>query len=166
MDYFPSWPLLTTLPPSLQTWGVIKQLKWRLIWIHTQSRPQAFSQAQHSCLVSCEVVVCWPFHQGALPHWSQHWLTPCGFALRDANTWRLQCLRSCSSAWQRAPTGSLPRKKPLRESRGPQWNTCFTKELQASASSLVSLAETLAQCASKWKQDPEKINKHGSLGGY
>lgn len=90
---------------------------------------------------------------------SQHWPTPCCFALRDANTGRLQCLRSCGSAWQRAPTGSLPRKKPLRESRGPQWNTCFTKGLQASASSLVSLTETLAQCSSKWKQDPEKKTK-------
>lgn len=150
--------------------GMIKQLKWRLIWIHTQPRPRAFYAAQHSCLVSCEVVVRCPFHQGVRLHWSQHWPTPCCFALRDANAGRLQCLRSCSSAWQRAPTGSLPRKKPLRESRGPRWNTCFTKGLQASASSLVSLRETLAQCSSKWKQDPEKKkknkNKHCSLGGY
>lgn len=149
---------------------MIKQFKWRLIWIHTQTRPRAFLSAQHSCLVSCElvvVVVCWPFHQGARQHYSQHWSTPCCFALRDANAARLQCLRSCGSAWQRAPTGSLPRKKPLRESRGPQWNTCFTKGLQASASSLISLAETLAQCSSKWTQEPErKKNKHCSVGGY
>lgn len=43
---------------------------------------------------------------------SQRWPTPCCFALRDANAVRLQCLRSFGSVWQRAPTGSLPRKKP------------------------------------------------------
>lgn len=90
---------------------------------------------------------------------SQHWPTPCCFALRDANAGRLQCLRSCSSVWQWAPTGSLPRKKPPRESRGPQWNTCFTKGLQASTSSLVSLTETLAQCSSEWKQDSGKTTE-------
>lgn len=130
MNYFLGWPLLTTFPPHPSRHkGMIKQFKWILIWMHTQSRPQAFYSAQHSCLVSCEVVVvCWPFSPGSHGCTEANTApTPCCFALRDANTLRLHALRSCSSVWQRAPTGSLPRKKPLRESPGPQWNTCFTK---------------------------------------
>lgn len=136
--------------------GMIKQSKWRLSLIHI---PEPSTRLSIPESVSCEVVVCWLFHQGARLHRGQHWPIPCCFALRDANAGRLQCLRSLGSAWQRAPTGSLPRKKPLRESWRPQWNTCFTKGLQASASSLVSLTETLAQCSYKWKRDPEEKKK-------
>lgn len=133
---------------------------------HTTASPQSFRPGSAFLLGQL-----WWWWVGALspglrggggqprPHWSQHRRTPRCFALRDANTARLQCFRFGRSAWQEAPTGSLPRKETFRESRGPQWNTCFTKGLQASASSLVSLREILAQCSSKWKQKYPKKKK-------
>lgn len=88
--------------------------------------------------------------------------TPCCFALRDANAGRLQCLKSCGSAWHWDLTGSLPRKKTPRECRRPQMNTCLTIGLQASASSHVSLRTTSSYSSWKWKQDsshPAEKNK-------
>lgn len=85
------------------------------------------------------------FHRGSPAATErQHRPAPCCFALRDANTGRSQCLRSRGSAWQRALTGGLPRKKPLRESPGPQWNTCLAQRdcrLQWAASSASSASE-------------------------
>jgi len=159
-------------PVFADTGGWLSSLKEDLFEFTHSHVPQGVLPSPSFCLVSCEVVVVrWPFPQGE-PGCTeiQHWPTPRWFALRNANTGRLQCLRSCSSVWQRAPTGSLSRKKPLRESQGPQGNTCSTKGLQASASSLVSLTDTLAQCSSQWKQDPEEqqqqTKKLCSLRGY
>ena len=68
-----------TSPPSCprRHRGMIKQLKWRLIWIHTQPRLRAFHPAQHSCLVSCGVVVVHPARTE-----SQRWADPMLFCIK------------------------------------------------------------------------------------
>lgn len=88
---------------------------------------------------------------------------------------RLQCFRFGRSAWQEAPTGSLPGKRTFGESPGPRRNTCFTKgdcRLQRAASS--GLGEILPQpsfpnenrSTTKKKKKKKKTDKQRSLEGH
>lgn len=139
MNCFLGWPLLTTFPPALaDTEGWLSSSNEDLFEFKHHHVPKPSTRLSIPAWSAVRWWCAGPFTREHGCTESQHWPTPCCFALRDANTGRLH--RLLELAAQRSsglPLAASPGRSPSEKAEGHSETHASQKDcrLQRAASS-------------------------------